>query len=74
MENQETTSLEQRFIETDGRIDGEYIVLAITGSGYERIMSVAKNLEEAATIAENLRNGGYSDVSIRRINRQIPIR
>ena len=46
---------------------GKYIVSVYTESGLERIMSGAKDQDEAAQIAENLRSGGYTDIVIRQV-------
>ena len=42
------------------------MVSVYTASGIERIMSGAKDQDEAARIAENLRAGGYTDIVIRK--------
>lgn len=44
----------------------KYIVSVYTASGLERIMSGAKDQDEAAKIAENLKAGGYTDIVIRK--------
>lgn len=45
---------------------GKYIVSVYTESGLERVMSGAKDQDEAARIAENLKAGGYTDIVIRK--------
>ena len=45
----------------------KYIVSVYTESGVERVMSAARDQDEAARIAENLRSGGYTDVVIRKV-------
>lgn len=50
----------------------EYVVSVYTSAGIERIMSVAKGAEEAARIAENLRNGGYTEINIRKVGEHRP--
>ena len=48
-----------------------YVVSVYTASGIERIMSGAKDQDEAARIAENLRAGGYTDIVIRKTGRNL---